>query len=268
MCTLTVIPWNARGSESPTSNSCGVRLLCNRDESRLRPTALPPQMRTVGDRRACMPIDPVSDGTWIGASDAGLIAVLMNVYLPGWQATLQAIATGAISPKLSRGRIIPHVLQAGSLDEAERLAGALDHAQFEPFRLLLLDRQQIVELVWSQNTITMKSAEAVRRPLFFTSSGLGDDIVARPRRALFDEWFVDPRHWPDRQDAFHHHVWPGNERASVWMTRPEAMTVSCTQVELDRTAVQMTYRARVGDGTDELAAEPVALPLANNLGER
>jgi hypothetical protein len=210
-----------------------------------------------------MPVDPVSEGTWIGANDAGLIAVLMNVYLPGWQASLQAIATGAISPKPSRGRIIPQVLQAGSLDEARRLAGALDHAQFEPFRLLLLDRQQIIELVWSHHTIAMKPAEDVRRPLFFTSSGLGDDVVARPRQALFDEWFVDPRHWPDRQDAFHHHVWPGNERASVWMTRPEAMTVSCTLVELDGATVRMTYRARVGDGADELAADPVVFPLSN-----
>jgi hypothetical protein len=45
------------------------------------------------------------------------------------------------------------------------------------------------------------------------------------------------------------------------MTRPEAMTVSCTEVELDETHVQMTYRARVGDGSNELGASPIIIPV-------
>jgi hypothetical protein len=210
-----------------------------------------------------MPVDPVSDGTWIGASDAGLIAVLMNVYLRGSETVVHATQPPIAAPKLSRGRIIPQVLQAGSLREAQMLAGAMDHAQFEPFRLLVVDRMQIVELVWSQGRCDLKPAEPIRRPLFFTSSGLGDDIVAKPRRRLFDELFADNGDWPARQDAFHRHVWPGNERASVWMTRPEAMTVSCTEVELAATGVRMTYRARLGDGPNQLDARPVLLPVVD-----
>lgn len=261
MCTLTIIPWStpAPGRQAPESR--GLRVVCNRDESRLRPAALAPQLRTFGNRQACMPIDSVSDGTWIGASDAGLVAVLMNVYLRGSDAGVHAIQPTIAAPKLSRGRIIPQVLQAGSLREAQGLASAMDHAPFEPFRLLLVDREQIVELVWVQGSCDLKPPESIRRPLFFTSSGLSDDIVAKPRRRLFDELFVDGRDWPAQQNAFHRHVWPGNERASVWMTRPEAMTVSCTEVELDETHVQMTYRARVGDGSNELGASPIIIPV-------
>lgn len=268
MCTLTIIPWSSLSSHQPATEGNGLRLLCNRDESRLRPAALPPQSRILGGRQACMPIDPVSDGTWIGASDAGLIAVLMNVYLRAPEAAVNNIGPASATPKPSRGRIIPQVLHAGSLTEARSLAAALDHAQFEPFRLLLVDRAQIVELVWAQGRCEWKPAEPIRRPLFFTSSGLGDDIVAKPRRRLFDELFADGENWPLRQNAFHHHVWPGNERASVWMTRPEAKTVSCTQVELDEARVRMTYRARVGDGDRELEAEARELPLAPMLGSR
>lgn len=262
MCTLTIIPWNSPAPGRQATQGRGLRVVCNRDESRHRPAALAPRLRTYGDRQACMPVDPVSDGTWIGANDAGLIAVLMNVYHRGPKTPVHSIASITTAPKLSRGRIIPQVLQAGSLREAQALASAMDHAQFEPFRLVMVDRMQIGELVWSQGRCDSKPTAPIRRPLFFTSSGLGDDIVATPRRRLFDELFADDGQWLARQDAFHRHVCPGNERASVWMTRPEAMTVSCTEVELDVTQVRMTYRARVGDGAEALVFEPVSLPVS------
>lgn len=262
MCTLTIIPWNSSAPSLQSPQGRGLRVVCNRDESRQRPAALAPRLHTLGVRQACMPVDPVSDGTWIGANDAGLIAVLMNVYHRGPETSLHAIASITTAPKLSRGRIIPQVLQAGSLREAQALAGALDHAMFEPFRLVMVDRMQIVEFIWSQGRCDSKPAAPIPGPLFFTSSGLGDDIVAKPRRRLFDELFADDGQWPARQDAFHRHVWPGNERASVWMTRPEAMTVSCTEVELEVARVRMTYRARVGDGPESLGFEPVSLPVS------
>ena len=70
-----------RSLASRPAESRGVRIVCNRDESRLRPAARPPELRRFGQHQALMPIDPISDGTWIGVSDAPLAAVLMNVYI-------------------------------------------------------------------------------------------------------------------------------------------------------------------------------------------
>lgn len=75
MCTVTVIPLTHDGAGEPGA----LRLACNRDESRRRPAARPPVVRTFGVRRAILPVDPVSDGTWIGVNDAGLVATLLNV---------------------------------------------------------------------------------------------------------------------------------------------------------------------------------------------
>ena len=108
MCTLTVVPVNSGGPER------GVRIVCNRDESRLRPTALPPESRTFGNRRALMPIDPASGGTWIAASDAPLVLVLMNVYVAQADDAVYEILPQRPAP-VSRGTIIPHALPAGSL---------------------------------------------------------------------------------------------------------------------------------------------------------
>src|SRR5690348_7977222 len=78
VCTLTIIPLGKRvRSDRGATPVSGIRLACNRDESRLRPPALPPELRQFGNRLAVLPIDPVSDGTWIAASDAGLVFVLM-----------------------------------------------------------------------------------------------------------------------------------------------------------------------------------------------
>jgi hypothetical protein len=242
--------------------------MCNRDESRLRPVALAPQIRALGSRQACMPVDPVSDGTWIGANDAGLIAVLMNVYVPAGPAEVQDIEPGNNGSRLSRGRVIPQVLQAATIGGARILTDALAYARFEPFRLLIADRRELVEIVWSHGQSQSHLHGPIRNPLFFTSSGLGDAVVAEPRRRLFDELFCDADTWQASQEAFHRHEWPGNERVSVWMTRPEAMTVSRTVVELGAEFVHMRYFARVADKKRETSAESIRLPIDDGQSAR
>ena len=78
MCTLTILPLGG----------ASTRLAFNRDEQRTRPAALPPQVRQFGGRTALMPVDPVSDGTWLAVNDAGLVLALHNVNPPGGSAPL------------------------------------------------------------------------------------------------------------------------------------------------------------------------------------
>jgi hypothetical protein len=95
-----------------------------------------------------------------------------------------------------------------------------------------------------------------------TSSGLGDELVANPRRRLFDEMISSSADWPQSQDAFHRHVWTGSERTSVWMTRPEAQTMSRTIVELGPAEMSMRYEARLGATNEVESSASVVLPLA------
>lgn len=268
MCTLTIIPYNGDSRRNPGSarRAAGVRIACNRDESRLRPAATPPELRRFGDRQAWMPRDPLGGGTWIAASDAPLALVLMNVYTEPI-GTRPAAMASRNTPPVSRGTIIPHALAAGSLDEALARAGDLDLEQFEPFRLVIADREQFAEVVWAAGRFSVADPAAIRGPLFFTSSGLGDELVAGPRRTLFEQVFaadVDP---VAAQDVFHRHVWPGKEYASVWMTRPEARTVSLTVVELLPHDVRMSYYARGDDGSDARDSREASLPIARGQAD-
>ena len=85
MCTVTIITVDSAAQCAPDSGSAargkGIRLACNRDELRTRPAALPPIIRTFGNRKAIMPVDPISNGTWIAVNDAGIAATLLNVNL-------------------------------------------------------------------------------------------------------------------------------------------------------------------------------------------
>jgi hypothetical protein len=252
MCTLTIIP------------TTGIRAVCNRDESRLRPAAVGPQVRSLGSRLAVMPIDPVGGGTWIGASDAGLAAVLMNVYgeeTHGKVLAIKPFPSASAKLSVSRGTIIPQALRALTLDEAVAIVRSLDHTAFEPFRLVVADRSAWAECLWTRSEFSAGSARPIEGPLFFTSSGLGDEVVAGPRRRLFDEMFATSDNLPRQQDAFHRHAWPDNRPASVWMTREQAMTVSRTEVELTADHVTMSYHARVGDTVQLVDAEPISLAV-------
>ncbi len=231
MCTLTLIPLT-------TDAGSGVRVACNRDESRARPPALPPEVRLAEGRQIIMPIDPVSDGTWIGASDAGLVAALLNAYPARFAAA--ALAPGK-NPPASRGTIIPVLLGSGSLDELIERATRIDASRFAPFRLVLADSREVAELAWGSPSVELISRDLLTGPRMFTSSGLGDELVDRPRRELFRTWFHEPINWPAEQNAFHRHRWPDAPGVSVCMSRDEARTVSYTVVEISSRAATLSY---------------------------
>jgi hypothetical protein len=255
MCTLSIVPLR-----SPSG--IGVRLVCNRDESRSRPPAVPPELRHFAARRALLPIDPVGGGTWIATSDAPLALTLMNVY-PRALDIAELVARARSRRPTSRGTIIPQALAASTLGEALARVQSLDLGQFEPFRLVVADLEHVAEAVWAEGRFEVTEAVSLRGPRLFTSSGLGDEVVAGPRRKLFEELFLPDAAWPAVQDVFHRHEWPGREFASVWMTRPEARTVSLTAVEMHPGATRMAYYARRDDQSDAREAHELVLPISS-----
>jgi hypothetical protein len=222
MCTVTVIPLGING---------GFRVACNRDESRGRAEASPPVVAQFGGTRAAMPIDPSGGGTWIAVNGAGLVFAILN-YNP-------VAANERKAPK-SRGAVIPTLLDCADVTEAAERAESLDASHFGPFRMLVVSAESVVELLSDRNTIISRRLDRGAQPLLFTSSGLGDSLVATPRCELFAQT-VEIDATPLSQDDFHRHRWADRSHLSVCMSRSDARTVSYTTVEVDGATAVMHY---------------------------
>jgi hypothetical protein len=224
MCTVTIVPCDD-----------GFRVRFNRDERRDRPAAAPPIVQTIEGRRAIFPVDPRSQGTWIGVNDVGLAMALLN-------RTIGASATLDQTPRVSRGCIIPRLLGGRSLDDVLDRCSALDLGRFDQFRLLIVQNTTAV-VVTSDARVLSHDRVSLARPIMLTSSSLGDDVVEPPRRQLFDQLFDQhPRTWLRVQRHFHGHQWPARTEISVMMERSDAKTVSQTVIDVRESAIRMAYR--------------------------
>lgn len=232
MCTVTVLP-KAMLSPSRSGDDGLVRLrvACNRDELIARAPALPPVTRQIDDRLAVFPIDPDSGGTWIGANDAGLVCALLNVNAGSRQTV----------GRCSRGTVIPPLLGCDCVNTALERVLELPADDYSPFRLLVIDRQELVEC-WNQDRAIHYRQQSLREALMRTSSGLGDDLVTDPRMALFQQFLSAVTDSIAAQDLFHLHQWRGREAVSVRMRRRDARTVSYTVVEIRDGVIRLVYR--------------------------
>jgi hypothetical protein len=223
-----------------------LRVACNRDELVTRAAALPPVRLTAGNRQAVMPLDPQSGGTWIAVNDAGIVFALLNA---------TPVTPSSLTPSpVSRGTIIPGLVGCATVAEALARAAALRADRFQPFKLLLFDRYQLVEC-WPDAGRLRHRRSFLSGAVMRTSSGLGDAIVAGPRRTLFRRVFEEPIDPRCAQDLFHQHRWPGHEAISVNMDRSGARTVSHTVIEIGLETIAVSYRATE-------AAQPVVVQVA------
>jgi len=224
MCTVTVVP-----------DGDGFRMICNRDERRDRPAALPPTVHRVGDRTAVYPVDPHGGGTWVGLNDCGLAATLLN-------RTPEVGARPRAAFARSRGLIVPALLGSASLGAALATADGLDPGEFDLFRLLLVERMTAGILTSDGRTISVETS-SLKTPLFLTSSSLGDSLVEEPRRRLFESMVLikPPSEWLDAQSRFHGHRWRSQSEVSVTMARGDARTVSRTFVQVTATGQRLRY---------------------------
>jgi hypothetical protein len=226
MCTLTIIPIDG-----------GIRLMVNRDEERTRPAALPPRELERAGARAVMPVDPQSGGTWVAASQSRFAASLLN-YNPGASLSRRAKHGAA-----SRGLIIPAIAHEQGHGTAVEAAMGYDVRETPPFRLVIVSVRGVTEITSpGYGAPRVVREHEPNRPLMFASSGLGDDLVDPPRRALLRELFAGASTtWPDAQIAFHAHQWPAKPELSVRMERADARTVSRTTVVIGPDGCTMTY---------------------------
>jgi hypothetical protein len=213
MCTMTLVPHEG-----------GTRVVFNRDEQRTRPDALPPRLLRSDGGLVCYPVDPRGGGTWIGVSDTGVVAALLN------RSGTHRSGTGA--PQ-SRGAVAPAVLRSRSIAEAISVVRAWLPLRLAPFRIVVC---QLREVYWADgggDATGPIHRLGLDRPLLFTSSSLGDATVFEPRKRLFEQLLMRMAARPlEAQRLFHQHQWPGHPEMSVVMERHDARTVSRTQIDV------------------------------------
>ena len=158
MCTVSLLraPWIGEEPEANPGELPLFRLVANRDEQRSRPGALPPRLTRHERLDVLAPVDPLGGGTWIAASSAGLVFVLLNEYSPAASADRAGLR--------SRGLVIPTLVGSESLGAVQERASNLDPESFLPFRLLVIDRHHLVEVVADGRTLTFGSRDCQQSP--------------------------------------------------------------------------------------------------------
>jgi len=238
MCTLA---WGLTGE--------GLWVVFNRDEQRRRPGADLPEIHAAGSKRAIYARDPVGEGTWFAATNAGLAIALLNRYPPDGRLPVPGI--------LSRGQLVLDLAKSDDANAANQRLKSISLESYAPFHLFLFSLNGGYYYSWDGSHLSDDGG----CPGFLTTSSFrsGEVEAWRWRRwerlasrsklpipevvSLFKERSADP--------AF-----------GMTMDRTDARTVSRIEFMMNSEFQTFVYYPREVDGLDFQG--PVC--LTNDLG--
>ena len=162
MCTVTFI-----------AREHGYVLGMNRDEKRTRPKALSPAIQRAGGFLSMFPSEP-DGGTWIGSNSLGITFSLINWY---------SIEPG-VKPQgtVSRGTVIPALLDVQSGDVAEMRLNRLPLSQMRPFRLIGIFSADKSVVEWRWNGLLLSRLNHPWELQIWISSGFDEAGAELSRR--------------------------------------------------------------------------------------
>jgi len=210
MCTLTFIP----------SNTNEVIITSNRDEHISRGNSAFPVSVTKKRGEVYFPQDPKAGGTWLAASNRGVITVLLN----------GAFEKHKHRPpyRLSRGIILLDTFDFKSINDFRT---GYDLTDIEPFTLVQFDthHKQIFELRWD-GSIQYFTQLDYDNPHIWSSATLYSKEIRMERKHWFSEWLENPELTPDKMLDFH--KFGGKDVTnSITMNRGNGLqTVSISQI--------------------------------------
>ena len=198
----------------------------NRDEMLARGPESPPRMHYNDAVPAWMaPHDSDKGGTWMGANAHGVIACLLNAYLPG-----ESLLPDTSGEFPSRGEIIPALLEAGDGPAVlSWLSDAFRPEAYASFTLLVITPDKSVSYEWLRQgrpEIDEFSSDWIIR----SSAGWDSEEIGLWREERFAEWREAGCKSIDTLPAFHLLRDPKHVEWSPLMQREWAVTRSITQV--------------------------------------
>ena len=229
----------------------GYQLYCNRDEKRTRGVAYAPEIHFRDGVRYVAPTDRDHGGTWIAVNEHGLSVCLLN----GDYTKL-----GMHAPeRRSRGHVVTALATSPRAADALALLRREDLRAYDPFVLLLLvpDRPPVIAR-WNGVLLRLESRPGDQR--FLTSSSYDTAGVRRARVAdyrLHCKWETDR---VEAARAFHACHGPAPSAYSVCMHRPDAETVSFSQIHVTRKEIAFLYSPAAP--CRQVPAQRLALALA------
>jgi len=241
MCTISFVP-----------KLRGFYLAMNRDEKFTRVTALSPAIVDLADRRAIFPREP-EGGTWISANDAGICLALIN-----WHRVEREPKNDIIS----RGEVVRQLAGKSTAGKIATGLMRLPLRRLRPFRLLAIvsSERRVTEWRWNLESLSKRDHKWQRQHWF--SSGFDE-----PRAELERQRVCDAAH--DQQSArnlawlrqLHRSHAPKRGPFSICMHRPDATTVSYTEVAVSRQRATMRYKP--GPSCSSAAIAVKTMPLAH-----
>ena len=208
-----------------------LHLLFNRDEERGRESASPPVLQRSGLTRFLAPRDGRADGTWLAATERGLVLALLN-----------ASAGRRPARPASRGGLIPRLAPAAAIEEIAARLAREPLADLPPFRLAAFAGAGGAARLAAWDGESLAWSELDPDTGLLCSSALGDERATRERGALWERSRAGARPWDlERQRAFHRSHDPAPSAWSVCMHRADARTVSYAEVEIDAAEAVLRY---------------------------
>lgn len=241
MCTLT---WHDQLG--------GYRVFFNRDERRERKPAIAPAVYLRGDSRFLAPLDGDFGGTWIAANEFGVCACLLNGFpSPGAEAFAHR------HDYTSRGHLTVSVIGHPTVERAAATLREMDMEPFRPFVLFVIEPGGGLLARWSGRELRVTEKRPSGQPI--VSSSFFTKEVRKSRVAVFREMRESPAATDPTQRhlAYHRSHAPARGPHSPCMHRPDASTVSLTQVSVDETRVRVEYTP--GPPCREVALAPAAV---------
>jgi len=223
MCTVTLI-----------ARKNGYALGMNRDEQLARVAGLPPSRKMINGCAVLAPSEP-GGGTWIALNHAGITFALINWY---------SIITRVKGEAVSRGNVVNAACASQTPDLAGSLLAPLPFHRINPFRLIGVfpATSEIAEWRWDMKTLVRKRHQWKDQQ--WVSSGYDEPTAQRVRsrtfRVALKQKSAGNLDWLQRLHRSH---LPEAGPFSTCMHRPEAATVSYTEVTVSPTGAMMSHHA-------------------------
>lgn len=219
MCTVTFIPFENRNV-----------ITSNRDEHTSRPVSFAPSEEVIDGLKIVYPKDPKAGGTWFAINENGAICVLLN------GAFKKHLPTG--NYRKSRGLILLDII---SKDSPTIYLEQVDLSDIEPFTLVVLEDQKLMELRWDGTIKHCKDLDESKSHIW-SSATLYDDEVVQHRKDLF-ETFLTEKSKIDLADiiSFHSNDYGDSENGFVIHRNSGLKTFSTTQATIAKDEIAMSH---------------------------